>query len=300
VEWFSPAAVLELSQIVYWINDLQLEEPERIMAAVALSGAARDASFARKNAWKLHRMSASSRARFDVSAWDSFARRLRYCIDEISNAPSILGDVYVELGDARQLATPSPTDAWARHFDVILTSPPYGDSRTTVQYGAASALCLQFVSRIEGFEDWFVPGSIVDARCLGGKPQTGKAHTNDLRPFWAGSKDSRRAPAVSAFLTDFAQVCTGIAARLKPKGIAILIVGNRTTGSYCVKLDEFTVDQFQKEGLCLVSTNQRRLREKRLPRMVNRYGRCESRQRRAEGWTRTMTSEMILAFQKSD
>jgi hypothetical protein len=43
-----------------------------------------------------------------------------------------------------------------------MTSPPYGDSRTTVQYGAASALCLSVVSRLCGLEQLGMLGREID------------------------------------------------------------------------------------------------------------------------------------------
>jgi site-specific DNA-methyltransferase (cytosine-N4-specific) len=50
-------------------------------------------------------------------------------------------------------------------FDHVLTSPPYGDSNTTVQYGAASGICLDVVTRISGLEAFFVAGSRIDSAC---------------------------------------------------------------------------------------------------------------------------------------
>ena len=85
---------------------------------------------------------------------------------------------------------------------------------------------------------------------------------------------------------------------LKPGGIAVIIVGQRSTGGYRLKLDKFTVDRFEALGMRTISIEERRLREKHLPQKINRYGRCASANLRAKGVTRTMSSETILAFQK--
>jgi site-specific DNA-methyltransferase (cytosine-N4-specific) len=170
-----------------------------------------------------------------------------------------------------------------------------------VQYGAASSLCLEFASRINGFEQLFATGSSIDARCLGGSIR-GHDHfpfEDDLRRYWAGRRGTRLAHSVENFLADYSEVCTGMADWLKPGGIAVLIVGQRSTGGYRLKLDGFTFDRFSALGLQMVSIEQRRLKDKRLPRKINRYGRSSSSIVRAKGITRTMSSETVLAFQKA-
>jgi site-specific DNA-methyltransferase (cytosine-N4-specific) len=298
VEWFTPAALHELGQIVSWINGLGLAEPERLLAAAALSGAARDVSFARKTGWKLHRLSAEARAIFTVSAWTAFERRLRYCQQEVLRRPLPAGRTQVELADARLLQGKATVDSWSGAFNVVLTSPPYGDSRTTVQYGAASSLCLDVVSRIDGFQEYFASGGSIDARCLGGVTPRVTGQLTNIRPYWAGRKGTRIARNVATILADYANACDGIAQCLRPGGTAVLVVGQRSTGGFRLKLDRFTADCLSSHGLVPVSIEHRRLREKWAPRRINRFARCASSEQRMKGRTRTMTNEVILEFQK--
>ena len=296
VQWFPTRAIIELAQIVHWINKLKLEEPERLIVAAALSGAARDASYARQNCWKLHRLDALARQEFFISPWDAFEHRLRYCFREVSRDPPSSVNAKIEIGDARRQIY---LCSRAEKFDVVLTSPPYGDSRTTVQYGAASALCLEFVCRIEGFEEYFVKGSEIDASCLGGlgRPKLASG-IDELRPYWAGRKGTPYARRVSIFLEEYANVCAEIAGCIRPGGSVIFVVGQRSTGGFRVKLDQFTIDRFEAIGLRTMSVQQRRLEGKRLPRRINRYARSSSVTLRARGMTRTISSEIILAFRK--
>jgi hypothetical protein len=298
VEWFAPAALHELGQIVSWINVLGLADPERLLVAAALSGAARDVSFARRNCWKLHRLAADARANLTASAWAAFERRLHYCLQEILRSPLPAGRTQVGLADARRLRQKEPVHSWNEAFDVVLTSPPYGDSRTTVQYGAASSLCLDFVSHIEGFEEYFAAGGSIDSRCLGGKILSVADGLGDIHRYWAGRKGTRIARSVAAFLADYAEACAGIAQCLRPGGTAVLVVGQRSTGGFRLKLDRFTADCLGSHGLVPVSIEHRRLREKWVPRRINRFARCASLDRRTKGLTRTMSNEVILAFQK--
>jgi SAM-dependent methyltransferase len=298
VDWFTPAALQELSQIVYWINALGLAEPERLLAAASLSGAARDVSFARKNGWKLHRLSAEARANFTASAWTAFERRLRYCQQEVLHRSLPAGRTLVDLADARRLREKQPPDSWSAAFDVVLTSPPYGDSRTTVQYGAASSLSLDFVSQIDSFEEYFASGGSIDARCLGGATPGAAEELTDIRPYWAGRRGTRIARNVASFLADYADSCAGIAQCLRPGGTAVLVVGQRSTGGFRLKLDRFTADSLSAQGLSPVSIEHRPLGEKWVPWRINRFARCAALDRRAKGLTRTICNEIIITFRK--
>jgi site-specific DNA-methyltransferase (cytosine-N4-specific) len=294
VQWFSPAALRELSQIVAWINTLQLREPERLVAAAILSATARETSYARKDSWKLHRLPANLRSSIAASPWTVFEQGLQYCVEEISREPLTDTNARVYVPDARYLP-----QTGAEAFDVVFTSPPYGDSRTTVQYGAASALCLEFASRIDGLEDLFAAGGTIDASCLGGRGRSSaQLRPCEVRPYWAGRQKTEYARAVTKFLDDYNQACTRIAECLKPGGSAILVVGQRSTGGYRLKLDQFTIDRFEVLGLQAALVEERRLREKHLPRWINRYARSSSVEMRARGRTRTMSCEIILAFRK--
>jgi tRNA G10 N-methylase Trm11 len=296
VDWFRPAVIHELGQIVDWINTLALDRPEKLIMASVLSATSRDASFARKNGWKLHRLAADQRADFTVKPWAAFEKRLRYCVSEIARQPVFRVSSEIKLGDARHLEA---TLGKGKQFDVVLTSPPYGDSRTTVQYGAASALCLEFVSHIEGLEDLFLAGRKIDASCLGGSARAReRTVTAGIRRYWAGREGTRCSQSVFNFLDDYEQVCDGIASSLKPGGTAVIVVGQRSTGGFRLKLDLFTIDQLESRGLEMISAEERRLSEKQLPRLINRYGRSASVTLRKNGLTRTMSSEIIVVFKK--
>ncbi len=298
VEWFPPAVVAELSNIVSWINALGLCAEERVVAAAALSAAVRDASYVRRGGWKLHRLSAAARAQLSRSAWNCFEGRLRYCLSELAAQPVVSGQTQILVGDARRLAESLPPSIPNGAFDVVLTSPPYGDSRTTVQYGAASALCLEFVSRINGFEHLFASGRDIDATCLGG---VGRSETSlkpdELTQCWAGGNGPRRR-SVEAFLADYAQACRGIATCLRSGGLAVLIVGRRSVDGAPLKLDMFTTDQFRRLGFALLQSHSRPLKWKHMPDKINRYGASSSPQLRANGSTYTIAHEITLVFQK--
>jgi site-specific DNA-methyltransferase (cytosine-N4-specific) len=298
VEWFSPEAERELGRIVAWLNGLRLAEPERLLIAAALSATVREVSFARPIGWKLHRVDAATRLEFKACPWERLARRLQYCLRELRHSLPIEGDSFVELADARSLSDSRKCQAVARGpYEVVLTSPPYGDSRSTVQYGAASALCLSVVGQLEGLEHLLITGGAIDSVCLGGR-QRHVSSSSDLKRYWAGSVNGAAWRAVATFLADYDEICDAISASLNPGGTAVLVVGRRSTGGYRLKLDDFTVSRLEARGFVLVSRQERALRHKRLPTRVNRFARSQCAIDRARGIVNTMASEVILVLKK--
>ena len=298
VDWFSPKVERELDKIVTWINGLYLGEAERLLVAAALSATAREVSFARQCGWKLHRVDASIRSEFTADPWERLSRRLRYCLGELAQPYPLTGNSLVELAEARSLLDSAKSLAAARGpYEVVLTSPPYGDSRSTVQYGAASALCLSVVGRINGLNHLMLPGSSIDGACLGGHRRK-VIPSHDFKRYWAGDANSIAGRSVAAFLSDYNETCDGIVANVIPGGTAILIVGRRSTGGYQLKLDDFTVSRFEANGFELVSRRERALRNKHLPIRINRFARSNCLDVRARGLVNTMAKEIVIVMRK--
>ena len=158
VDWYSNTVKQELAQIVGWINLLGLDEAEKTVVAVALSTAARNASYCRNGRWKLHRMAECQRATHACSAWEAFGKALRYYVDygflcshRYWAGSTLFADKHKGYSRHGEGVMTLPLPA-----DLILTSPPYGDSKSTVQYGAASSLCLDVVSQVSGLEELYV------------------------------------------------------------------------------------------------------------------------------------------------
>ena len=294
VEWFSEPALLELSEIVGWLNSLSLPVAETHVVGAVLSAVTRDVSYARKTGWKLHRMSAAERECGPAqSAWTYFLRRLMSCASALERAPELRCRSEIVRGNCTDL---SVIGHHAGRCDVVLTSPPYGDSKSTVQYGAASELCLNVVSHLNGLGDYAMHGSRVDRDCLGGDT----AETMDARlpMFWAGKRGSREARASARFLTALARACSSVDTLLKPGGTAVFIVARRSTGGFRLKIDEFLNDEMAALGLGLEAMRHRTLKWKRAPHYINRFARSGSAERRAAGVLPTMKDEIILSFKK--
>ena len=296
VDWFSPGTLDQLGRLVSWINGLRLAEPEALLMASALSATVRDVSYARQSGWKLHRLGVAARDALITCAWTRLERRLRYCLSELRRSPPVQGRTRVLLADARHPITLTSDTEARQEFDVVLTSPPYGDSRTTVQYGAASALCLSVVSRLEGFEGVSTTGAIVDGNCLGGHRRTGL--DMDIDPYWSGRPTTREGRLVHRFMADYDESCKAIAGTLVAGGKAVFVVGCRSVGGHQLALDRFTTERLEAYGMHLVSSVVRPLNKKRIPRRINRFGGSRNEAERARGVIATMEGETILVLRK--
>jgi site-specific DNA-methyltransferase (cytosine-N4-specific) len=298
VEWFSKRVAIELNRIVFWINSLKLREPEKLLVASILSATVREVSFARLDGWKLHRLNAKARSSLKLCPWQRFEKRLRYCLDELATARPTLGRTLIALEDARSLSrTGRGSVSAAGPYDIVLTSPPYGDSQSTVQYGAASSLCMSVVSGLKGLEHLGLPGRSIDNGCLGGGGDF-SASIPYMKKYWAGALENRFGRAMARFLADYDEACASIATNLKPGGTAIFVVGRRSTGGYRLKLDKFTIDCLSARGFELIRTEKRGLQQKHAPRVVNRFARDAERKHQRSAQVLTMDSEIIVVMKK--
>ncbi|WP_420403552.1 hypothetical protein [Nisaea sp.] len=298
VDWFSEEAIDELGQIITWINSLNLNKPELFLFAATLSAATRDSSYARKSGWKLHRLDSESREQLKVSAWEKFTNRLQYCYKQLLKDEKRTGKTIIKNKDIRRFSHLKRNKKNQALFDVALTSPPYGDSRTTVQYGAASSLCLSIVSHIAGLERLAKTGGAIDAECLGGRiiPDTG---ISSLGRYWNGEAQSREGRMVVQFLSDYAAACKAIATNIAPGGKVVLVVGRRTTGGAPLLLDSFSIDRFTEQGFHLEKQTERFLKSKRIPNTINRFARSNKKSSDRDAIVKTMDREIIITLNKS-
>ncbi|MCY9661291.1 DNA adenine methylase [Paenibacillus chondroitinus] len=142
-----------------------------LILLTAFSSTIRESSLTRNNEFKLYRMSPSDIKKFEIDSLLVFK-------DKISNLLSMLVETNkistnetttnIKLNNAKNLSC-----FINKGIDAILTSPPYGDSQSTVAYGQFSKLSLQWskdlLSRYLGIQ---TEAENVDEYLLGGKRST--------------------------------------------------------------------------------------------------------------------------------
>lgn len=152
-----------------------------------------------------------------------------------------------------------PSELENRSINLVVTSPPYGDSRTTVAYGQFSRLSLRWLGLEEN----------VDKTSLGSKP---KDIIHDLPSEILyeileriSNKDERRAKEVFSFYKDLFDVIQIIAAKVKKNGYVCFVVGNRRVKGEELPTDKISADFFKSLGFLHEKTIIRAISNKRMP-----------------------------------
>lgn len=139
-----------------------------LILLTAFSSTIRRVSLTRNGEFKLYRMSPSDIEKFSVSAIDEFEAAVTHLLDMLV----VANDSYKKetrsticLQNAKSL-----NYLKNRSIDLVITSPPYGDSKTTVAYGEFSKLSLQWM---EDLLKKYVGIEVADCNCdeqlLGGR-----------------------------------------------------------------------------------------------------------------------------------
>lgn len=176
-------------------------------------------------------------------------------------------------------------------IDLIVTSPPYGDSRTTVAYGQFSRLSLQWL----GFDQESV--TKIDKVSLGGIKYK-DIDENGLNSAKLDAvldqiekRDQKRAMDVYSFYMDFNMCLVELERIMNAGSFLCMVVGNRTVKEIQIPTDEILIELGRPLGLKHEKTFIRNIPNKRMP-MEN----SPTNVKGSKG--KTMHNEYIVMLQK--
>ncbi|MBG9692109.1 hypothetical protein ABD91_14910 [Lysinibacillus sphaericus] len=179
--WFKEENIKELSFIKEKINrfldEVEIENKKNyaLILLNAFSSSVRASSLTRNSEFKLYRMSPRDLKEFEVNAIEIFSKNVIKLVDmlfEVNKEYKEDSTVQIELDNAKELAFMEN-----KKIDLVLTSPPYGDSRSTVAYGQFSKLSLQWMSDLLAkYLDINVYSENCDEYLLGGKKSSYEIH----------------------------------------------------------------------------------------------------------------------------
>lgn len=183
----------------------------------------------------------------------------------------------VSLGDARGVDPLGGESA-----EVVITSPPYGDNRTTMPYGQASYLPLKWMD-LEDLDEPIEPGLLdaigtLDTRSLGGSMRLDSARvaaSAERSPTLARLLSSELGDfglkRVSSFFSDLDTSLTAILSRCSNDAHIVMTLGDRTVGGVHVPTTQIVEELLGARNVHLLTRVQRPLpRQKRLA-MKNQY-----------------------------
>jgi len=262
--WFKPPVITDLAIIKQNIEKIK-DKDIKDFFLIAFSETVRNVSNTRNGEYKLYRMSQSMLEKHNPNTFEEFKSKASKSIIGMEeyfrvHNPKCQVDILAE--DTRNL-TSIPDNS----VDLIVTSPPYGDSRTTVAYGQFSRLGLQW---LDYGKDEVLN---IDKVSLGGIPTkdldnglgspTLKKTLNEISKI-----DPRRAKDVLSFYVDFDK-CVKELHRVTKKGALVcFVVGNRTVKGVQIPTDEIILELFQaKNHYKHHNTFIRNIPHKRMPKI---------------------------------
>lgn len=292
--WFKPRVILLLQIIKDEINKIE-DKDSRDFAFVAFSESIRLVSNRRNGEFKMFRMPTAKVAKFAPDVIKEFSTILWRNIEKMNSFVEACSDtgtdskVTIFQNNATVLQ-----DVPSESIDLVITSPPYGDSRTTVAYGEYSRLSLQWLG-IDNLSEKEIMG--IDKSLMGGaKFRNGFEYTipsQSLREslFKIKDKDLERAGDVYSFYNDLEKSIKAISEKTKAGGYHFWVVGNRTVKGELLKTDVIITEIANNYDLEHVYTIGRNIINKVMPSLnspTNESG------VKAE----TMTNEHIVVLRK--
>lgn len=287
--WYSESVARSLTRLgktLATISDTSL----RRFFQLCLAETARYVSWTRQSEFKVYRIPEEKRRLWHprvLEVFDDVVSRNTKCMSEFLRLlPSGHPDVNVIDGDSR-----NPSVLAKKKYDVVVTSPPYGDSQTTVAYGQYSRLSLAWL----GYDLNTI--NQIDRVSLGGRIETvshGSVESPTLKRQLEEIKvkDAERARHVFAFYNDLARSFRNVSSHLSSGGTACVVVGNRTVKGVCLNTDVILSEILTNEcGLEHVDTLVRNIPNKSMP--------SKNSPTNIVGTTgKTMTNEYILVLKK--
>lgn len=290
--WFKKNIIKELSKIRKFIFSIS-NEPVRDFFLVTFSETVRKVSNQKKREFKLVKMKPEQLKKQNPNVLNVFNQFLEKNIKAILEFKDHIGDHSKDINIYMHNSTKKEFSIKKNSVDLLVTSPPYGDSRTTVAYGQFSRLNSQWI----GFDNDVIMN--VDKECLGGKASKGLLGAKDLKsPTLQESIqhiafiDEKRAREVLSFYIDFDKCINEINRIMKKGSYLCFVVGNRTVKKHKLKTDVIISELFvNRKNYAHEKTIIREIYSKRMPKKnspTNKKGE----------WVETMNNEYIVILKK--
>lgn len=283
--WFKENTKTRLAEIKAFIDAIQNNKIQRFFL-VAFAEAVRASSLTRNGEFKMYRISPSVREKFnpDVNAIVTAKlmrnrRGLALYLEKVKHSRA-----HTTVHNFNSAQRIDGIDCGS--VDLVVTSPPYGDSKTTVAYGQFSRLANEWLGVENAMQ--------IDRDLMGGKareiePTECTVVNQSVQK--VGAVDAKRAREVYSFYADYLNSIANVASVVKRHGHVCYVVGNRTVKNIKLPTDEITRRAFERYGFKHKNTFIRCIPNKRMPSRnspSNQSGQTSA----------TINNEYILVLQK--
>jgi site-specific DNA-methyltransferase (cytosine-N4-specific) len=303
--WFKYRSAIELAVIKNCIEEIE-EKDIREFFLVCFSSTVREVSGTRKGEFKLYRIPLEDWEIYNPETLKIFSKKVSINIAKMaeffqlfSSSCDISSTLIIQSDSRKIFCNEFPEEGKKTLYtlsgdkikgkvNLIVTSPPYGDSGTTVAYGQYSRYSSFWLgyNRDEYFH--------VDKKSLGGA----MVNSDLLSPTLDSTlnairlSDEKRARVVKNFFVDFNECLQNFYKVLAPSSHACFVVGNRTVKSIQIPTDKIVVELGNPLGFRCSHTFSRKIPNKRMPSKnspTNEKGKNGN----------TMDSETIVVLEKN-
>jgi hypothetical protein len=285
-KWFEPGVASELSRLRRAIKREPIKWGRRFFW-VALAETVRLSSNSRTSTFKLHIRPPKEIKNRVISPIEIFKKIVHDNYEKLSKIKKLLekkgclnksrftGSVEIMLADSTK-ALPGSGDR-KKKFDLLVTSPPYGDNVTTVPYGQYSYLPLKWIDMADICENLdescLKTTHEIDRRSLGGMRKGALEESGEITKMsgtFSGiikglqHEPRDRAIRVAAFCRDLDKCIDPILNALKPGAHLIWTIGNRRVGNRVVPMDNILAELLMARGVKNVIDFKRKIPSKRM------------------------------------
>ncbi|TAL61142.1 MAG: DNA methyltransferase [Bacteroidetes bacterium] len=260
--WFSKTIQRQLALIKKYIEKIS-DVPIQNFFKVAFSETIRECSYTKNGEFKLVRMTEDRIKKFKPDVLGIIEYKLsRNRNGLISYLKTKKNGAFARIHQFNSVeGIPKNIFLLEGNADIVVTSPPYGDSRTTVAYGQFSRLANQWLD--------YSGASQVDNILMGGVRNGVNYHFKSSALNETIEKinkqDENRCKDVTSFFYDYQKSIANVSSVLKHGGHACYVVGNRTVKGVNIPMDEITKQIFQENDLKHIETIIRNIPNKRMP-----------------------------------
>lgn len=289
--WFKPIVAAKLSYIRRFVDHIE-DSSAKTFFQIAFSETVRESSNTRVGEFKLYRYDEATLKKFNPDVFQIMVSKIRRnvagldafaaCIHKIGRvASSTIHDFNTVEPIPFECVEPSSVD-------IVVTSPPYGDSHTTVAYGQYSRLSTAWLGLSEDRS--------VDSKLMGGRiyKQMSRFPCDEINVALQAirSQDEKRSNEVASFYFDLQKSIANVSNVIRRGGYTCYVVGNRRVKGITLPTNEVVRRFFETNSFKHVQTFVRSIPNKRMPvrnSPTNIAGAIDT----------TMMNEYIVVMQKA-
>ncbi|MCU5275829.1 DNA methyltransferase [Bacillus cereus] len=268
-KWFREDIIRDLSKIKVIIQSEKVANIRRYYW-VCLINIIKKYSNTRTTTFKLHMKSAEDILKIENKVFEDFINIIKFNYQYLPQY-SRNYKYDLKLGDSVEILK----DYEKEQFDLICTSPPYGDNATTVTYGQYSMLPIYWID----YKDMNISSnninlvanySSLDSLSMGGrKKEIVFWESKVLNQFLNTIVDSKKIKVIN-FFYDYGKSLEELVRVLKKDKYMILTLGNRRVDNKQVPMVEFSKEFLVSRGFEIIADLKREIPMKRMPKKLSR------------------------------